>query len=290
MRVTDLTKRYKTTLALNHLTLEVPTGALFGLLGPNGAGKSTLIRLLLGFIFPDAGRIERGPFTPDQIGYLPERPYFPPRCPIREYLWTVGRVSNLPASTLPQIIAARLQQVGLAQAANWPIGACSKGMLQRLGLAAALLSDPPFLILDEPTSGLDPAWQKVFRELIQQLHGQGKTILFSTHRLSEVAELCTHVAILNKARLVRAGTLEEVLPFQPQVTIALTDLPPAVSTRLQALHPEIVLRDSQVTLNGQAVAHKAEVLRLLLDAGLDIQHLGQQRTTLEEFYLEALRQ
>ncbi len=133
----DLTKRYGGVLALDRLAVEIPEGAVFGLLGPNGSGKSTLVRLLMGFTFPDAGRLDRGGLAPWRIGYLPERPYFPPRSPVREYLRTVGSLSGLHGQSLSKAVEVRMEQVGLAQTAGWRIGAFSKGMLQRIAPAWA---------------------------------------------------------------------------------------------------------------------------------------------------------
>src|SRR5512146_2439176 len=223
--ISRLTKRYGATTALDDLTLAVPEGTVFGLLGPNASGKSTLIKLLLGFIFPDQGDIDLGSISPASIGYVPERPRFPPGCRIEEYLTTAGRLCGETGEGLRKDVHRCLCTVGLDHVAQWRIGASSKGMLQRLALAQALLGNPPVLILDEPMGGLDPAGQKAVRELVKALPVAGKTVLFSTHRLSEVAEVCSHLAILNRGRLVRAGALIEVLPLRPQVTIFVGQLP-----------------------------------------------------------------
>jgi ABC-2 type transport system ATP-binding protein len=288
IQVTNLTKRYGSTLALDGLTLTVPSGAVFGLLGPNGSGKSTFMKLLMRFIFPDEGEMDRGSLATHQIGYLPERIFFPMGSRIAEYLLAIGELGGLGGGALRERVDTVLRHVGLNDVSQLRIRACSKGMLQRLGLAQALLDDPPFLLLDEPMGGLDPAWQRHLRDLIRLLHGEGKTILLSTHRLSEVAELCTHVAILRQGRLVRSGALAEVLPARPQLTIAVSALPSPLHDALRTLHPSIVVQDGLVTLRDDAIQRKPEVLRLLLDSRVDIRHLEQQRTTLEEVYLEAL--
>jgi ABC-2 type transport system ATP-binding protein len=287
IRLIHITKRYGATLALDQLTLTIPQGAIFGLLGPNGAGKSTLINLLMGFIFPDAGSIEHTSITPARMGYVPERPFFPTRCPAGEYLRVAGALSGLPNAILRETVAARLKQVGLAHAAQWRINQFSKGMLQRLALAQALLADPAFLILDEPMNGLDPTGQKASRDLIKTIGHDGKTVLFSTHRLDDIADVCTHVGILKQGRLVCAGTLNEVLPLRAQVVITTTCAVQAGS--FDQSHSDIAVRDNTITLTGIAIARKAEILRQLLDAGIDIQNLTHQRATLEEVYLEAQR-
>ncbi len=289
LAVTGLIKRYGPTTALDHLTLSIPGGTVFGLLGPNASGKSTLLKLLMGFIFPDQGQIDLGGLAPAAIGYVPERPHLPPGSRIGEYLHTAGRLAGLGGAQLQQEVARCLQTVGLEHVAGWRIRACSKGMLQRLALAQALLADPPVLVLDEPMGGLDPAGQKAIRELIKSLPAAGKTVLFSTHRLSEVTEVCSHLAILNRGRLIRTGPLAEVLPLRPQVTICVDHLPAEMGRLVAALDSDISITGNSILLEGEAVRRKAEVVRHLLDAGMDIASLNQQRATVEDVYLEAIR-
>lgn len=288
IRANQLSKRYGATLALDRLDLTVPPGAVFGLLGPNGSGKTTFIKLLLGLIFPDAGSVESGVVALRQIGYLPERIAIPPRSRIDEYLRLCAHLDGLRGAALDNAVDARLHQVGLDRVAGHRVGSCSKGMLQRLGLAVALIGDPPLLMLDEPMEGLDPAWQKLMRDLIGQLQRDGKTVLLSTHRLSDVAEVCDHIAILARGRLKRTGALADVLPLRERVVIDV-DRVAAFATRLTALGPGVTWQDGRVLLEGQAVARKGDVLRLLLDAGADVRGLAQERMTLEDVYLEALR-
>jgi ABC-2 type transport system ATP-binding protein len=286
----DLTKSYGGVLALDRLTLEIPGGAVFGLLGPNGSGKSTLVRLIMGFILPDVGRVDRGGLAAWQIGYLPERPYFPPWSPARECLETLGSLGGLRGRSLRRVVDGTLERMGLTEAAGWRIGAFSKGMLQRLSLAAAFLSDPPLIILDEPMEGLDPSWQKALRETIRSLHVEGKTILFSTHRLGDVAALCTHVGILSRGRLVRCGGLEEVAPLRSEVRIDVAGLLPETAAALAALDPAVDISSGGIVLSGDAVELKRRVLGMLVDAGADIVGISQPRASLEEVYLEAMSQ
>jgi ABC-2 type transport system ATP-binding protein len=177
----------------------------------------------------------------------------------------------------------------LGDAARMRLSACSKGMLQRLALAAALLADPPLLLLDEPMAGLDPAGQKAMRDLIASLPPSGKTVLLSTHRLSEVAEICTHVAILRRGCLVRVGPLAEVLPPRPRVTITVDQITPELAAALAHQHPDIVIKGNVITLDDQAIAQKNAVIRGLLENGADLQDLRHERASLEEIYLEAMR-
>jgi ABC-2 type transport system ATP-binding protein len=284
LSICEVGKRYNSTLALDRLSLEVPSGAVFGLLGPNGAGKTTLLRLVMGFIFPDAGQIDRRGLPVTRIGYLPERAFYPPRFSIRQYLATLSRLAGA-----PQVTESLLAQVGLQEAGSQRLGACSRGMLQRVGLAQALLGDPGLLLLDEPALGLDPAGQKFMREQILALHNVGKTVILSSHQLDEVTRVCTHVAVLSQGRLIRSSPLEALLAERSQVVIATGPLPPGLLGELESQGPGVSVTTEQVVLFGPAVAHKAEVLRRLLDAGVDIHRLSEERVSLEEVYLEATR-
>jgi ABC-2 type transport system ATP-binding protein len=287
IRAHEVTKSYGSTLALDGLSLEVPAGSVFGLLGPNGAGKTTFLRLAMGFVFPDAGRIDRKGLSPANIGYLPERAFYPPRFAIGQYLNTLGRLAGLNGRGLSQGVGHLLQQLHLHDTAGKRLGACSRGMLQRVGLAQALLGDPPLLLLDEPAQGLDPAGQKFMRDQILALSSAGKTVLLASHHLDQVARVCTHVGVLYQGRLVRSGPLETILAPRPRVSIGVGPMPADLIATLASLAPGIAATDQLVTLDAEAVSHKAEVLRLLLNAGIDIRHMSEQYATLEDVYLEA---
>lgn len=284
-----LSKRYGATLALDRLNLTIPPGSAFGLLGPNGAGKSTFIKLLLELIMPDGGQLMLAGVARQQIGYLPERPAMPIRSHVSEYLTLMGRLGGLGGRRLHSAVEQRLVQVGMRRAAGLRIGACSKGMLQRLGLAVALIADPPLLVLDEPMEGLDPAWQKTVRELLVELNQQGKTVLLSTHRLSDVSRVCSHVAILAQGQLKADGALADVLPPRQQVFIGVGSMPDALRTALTSLHPDIRVGGAAIALSSDALPLKPQVLQMLLSAGVDIEDVTQQRLSLEEVYLEAVR-
>ncbi len=285
--VEALTKRYNSTLALDRLSLEIPAGAVFGLLGPNGAGKTTFLRLVMGFVSPDGGRLSRGGLPSNRIGYLPERAFYPTRFTVREYLRTQGRLAGLRGQNLCGAVDQLLQWAGLQAVATHRLAACSRGMLQRLGLAQALLGDPPLLLLDEPALGLDPAGHKFMREQIVALHQAGKTVLLCSHHLDEVTRVCSHVAVLSRGRLVRSGALDAILAPRAEVTMVTGTLPAALAARLASLDPDVRVVDNRLTLIGEATARKAEILRLLLDHGVDVRELSERHATLEEVYFEA---
>jgi ABC-2 type transport system ATP-binding protein len=287
IRAESLTKNYNATPALRQLTLEIPAGAVFGILGPNGAGKTTLLRLIMGFVLPTAGTIDRGGISPADIGYLPERAFYPPRFTVRNYLDTIAGLVGSPEKSQQDDTARLLQQVGLSEVADRRMGACSRGMLQRLGLAQALLGDPDLLILDEPALGLDPGGQLFMREQIAALHRTGKTVLLSSHHLDEVTRVCTHVAVLSRGRLVRAGDLATMLTPRARIVIESSPVPPELAQQLHAQLPNITINDQRIVIEGDAVSKKAEILRLLLDHNVDIRQLSEVHSTLEEIFMEA---
>lgn len=288
--IRNLTKSYGDVTALRDLSLAVPAGTVYGVLGPNGAGKTTLLRLIVGLIFPDRGEITLDGCRPHELGYLPERPHFPGRFRLGEYLEIAGRASGLEGPALKGAVGRVLVQTGLARVVSYKLSTCSKGMLQRLGVAQTLLTDPPLIMMDEPFSGLDPAAQAAMRHLIWELSAAGRTLLLSTHRLSDVNQMCSHIAILSHGRLARSGPLEEVLVPRSQLLIRVDRLPALIAWQLTQLHPAVSVQDDEVILPEEAVRFKGQCLRILLDARIDVLHLEQQRATLEEVYLQTVHQ
>lgn len=298
LRTSGLTKRYGSTLALDRLSLDVPAGAVFGLLGPNGSGKTTFLKLVMGFIFPEAGQIDRGGLSTARIGYLSEHAFYPTRFTARDYLSALGQLSGLTGKILNRDIDRLLGQLGLEEFAGRRLGALSRGTLQRVGLAQVLLGNPDLILLDEPVLGLDPAAQKFMRDQIVALHLAGKTVFLCSHNLDEVTRICTHIAVLKQGKLLHAGPLPEMLgarSARTEIVITTGSLPADLSARLVSLAPGIAVGDGRVILAGsperdpgEAQSLKAHVLRLLLDAGIDIQRLEphqEQAASLEEIYL-----
>lgn len=218
--------RTTTFLGVENISLNIRPGEVFGLLGLNGSGKTTTIKLILGLLFPTSGSVRVfGNAAPDmeakrQIGYLPEVPYFYKYLTAREVLKFYGQLSGIDPKILPQRIDDVLNSVRMAEHAGRPMREYSKGMLQRVGLAQAMLHDPRIMVFDEPVTGLDPLGLKEMRDLIQSLNRAGKTIFFSSHSISEVEKVCHRVGILVKGKLARLaeqgewagreGSLEEI--------------------------------------------------------------------------------
>ncbi len=223
LRIEGLTKEFRLGLgrqrvvALDHLDLEVEQGEIFGFLGHNGAGKTTTIKLLLGLLFPTAGRawILDRPIqdvaVKQHVGFLPEAPYFYEYLTAAEFLTFYGQLFGLSRQVLAKKVDGLLAMVSLADARNLPLGKFSKGMLQRIGLAQALINDPHVVILDEPMSGLDPLGRRDVRDIILRLKDHGKTIFFSTHILPDVEMICDRVGILVKGQLRAVGAVHELV-------------------------------------------------------------------------------
>ncbi len=208
--------RHRPHRALDSLSLEIPRGDVFGLLGPNGAGKSTTLKLLLNLIWPTAGRVEvlGGPpgsvSARQRLGFLPENPTFYDHLTAEELLAYFAGLFGHRGEAGRRRASSLLDQVGLGADRRRPLRQVSKGMLQRVGLAQALVNDPELVILDEPMSGLDPIGRREVRELILRLRDAGRTIVFSSHVLSDAEMLCSRVGILAKGRLVALGGVSEL--------------------------------------------------------------------------------
>src|SRR5216110_1779745 len=208
--------RKRPKLALRPLTLSVEYGEIFGFLGPNGAGKTTTLKMLMGLVFPTSGTARilgmelDDPRMKAQIGFLPEQPYFYDYLTGRELLKYYGRLSGVDSKQLSQKTDAALVRVGLRDAANLQLRKFSKGMLQRVGIAQAILHDPKLVFFDEPMSGLDPMGRREVRDLMEQLKHEGKTVFFSTHILSDAEALCDRVAIIHRGELRGIGAVAEL--------------------------------------------------------------------------------
>ncbi len=212
----------RATEILSDITLSIPEGSVYGVLGPNGAGKTTLIHLIAGFKTPKAGSIQvcgleaNTQASRAQIGYLPERPYFADFLTGEGFLFYMGRLAGMEDAEIAARIPTVLQQVGMSHAAKLELKKYSKGMLQRIGIAQAILHDPKIILFDEPMSGLDPMGRQEVRELLVQLSRLGKTIIFSTHMMQDVEAICTHACMIKKGQLAMEGPIESF--FAQQLT------------------------------------------------------------------------
>jgi ABC-type multidrug transport system ATPase subunit len=293
-RTRGLRKLYRSTVAVDHVDLEVPEGAVLGMLGPNGSGKTTTIRMLLGLTTPTAGEIELfGARMPEaaaavlpQVGALVEGPGFHPFLSGRENLLRCAAAEPLLRSPdIPAAVDQALERVGLAAAANRRYRGYSLGMKQRMGLAAALLVRRRFVILDEPTNGLDPAGTREVRSVIADLHAAGTTVLVSSHLLSEVEATCTHVAVLHQGTVVAQGELKDLLESGNSGLLVRT---PSVEAAVEALRDNKI--PARATADGLLVdltsTTAPDVVATLVRADVPVHEVHRQRTGLEDLFAQ----
>lgn len=258
--------------AVNEVSLEVQQGEIYGFLGPNGAGKTTTIKMLMGLIYPSGGtatlfgRPLGDPLAKAKVGFLPESPYFYDYLTGREFLRFYGHLFGLLGNALEKRVDELLELVGMAHARDLQLRKFSKGMLQRVGIAQALINDPELVILDEPMSGLDPIGRKEVRDLILRLKESGKTVMFSSHILHDAELLCDRVAMIMKGRLVACGHVSELIAGDTthEVEMVIDRLLPEALERIKALASKVVLQGERVMAvltSQQDVDHAIDVIR-----------------------------
>ncbi len=278
--------------AVRGISFEVRRGQIFGFLGPNGAGKTTTIKMLTGLITPTSGRatiLGKEVPSPDamgNVGFLPENPYVYPYLTPREFVTLCGRLNGMGGSHLRKRVEEVIERVGIAYAIDRPVRALSKGMLQRTGLAAALVHDPELLILDEPMSGLDPVGRKEVRDLIVEEAQKKKTVFFSSHILSDVEMLCDAVCILRKGEVVVSGTISELVDKGVRRSeITLSDPPDALAEELGKLAQHIQRVGKTLVVDVQGDDAIKTVLERALAAGVPIESVTPKRETLEDIFV-----
>src|SRR4051794_38784318 len=248
-------------VAVKDLSLHIEPGEVYGLLGPNGSGKSTTLKVILGLVSPTAGRTKifgrdsREVGSREAVGFLPENPYFYKYLTGAETLRFYGKLCGLGGRELKNRIDEMLRLVGLQGARDRRLGGYSKGMLQRIGLAQALIQEPKLVVLDEPTAGVDPAGSREIRDLILDLKARGITVLLSSHLLAQVQEICDRVGILANGVLVREGRVEDLLAIENQTELILENATPEVLAQISALLQNsttrlVEHRQPQTTLEG----------------------------------------
>ncbi len=253
-------------VAVRELDLRVQAGEVYGLLGPNGSGKSTTLKIILGLVSPTRGKTEifgrdsNQVASHEAVGFLPENPYFYKYLTGTETLRFFGKLCGLRGSQLQKRIDELLELVGLTNARYRRLGTYSKGMLQRIGLAQALINEPKLVVLDEPTAGVDPAGSREIRNLIVDLKRRGITVLLSSHLLAQVQEICDHVGILANGVLVREGQLEELIAIENQTELVLENASDALVKEIETL-----AKNSSAKLVGRRRS-TTTLERLFLDA------------------------
>ena len=281
--------------ALQDLNLTVNEGEIFGLLGPNGAGKTTAIKIFMGLIFPTEGnaRIMGKPLgdrkVKAQIGFLPENPYFYDYLKGWEFLDYYGQLYGMNRRSRRAKTEEILELVGLTQAANLPLKGYSKGMLQRIGLAQALLNDPQIVFLDEPQSGLDPFGRKEMRDIILKLKEEGKTVFFSSHILSDAEMICDRVGILYKGKLINVGYLRDLLSAKiKEYEIVASNLQEEMLKDLEAKCERVVVRKQDVMLCVRQKADAEQIVRTILASPAQLVSYIPRQETLEEYFIRQI--
>ncbi|HEX5475762.1 MAG TPA: ABC transporter ATP-binding protein [Vicinamibacterales bacterium] len=300
IRTRELTKDYAVGFwrkrpyrALDRLSIEVAPGDIFGFLGPNGAGKTTTLKLLMQLIFATSGEAEiLGCPAGDlgvrrRIGYLPEHPYFYDHLTAEELLDYYGRLFGMPAADRRRRAGAMLDRLGIAAERRLPLRKFSKGMLQRVGLAQALLNEPEVIFLDEPMSGLDPLGRRDVRNLILELRDQGRTVFFSSHILSDAETLCSRVAMVVKGRLAAQGTLGELQAFDVRGwELIVAGAGEAIESRLRGRARRVTrIEGERYAVELSPEAHPESILAELTAAGASLVSINPLRATLEDLFV-----
>ena len=283
----------KKVFALTDLSLSVPAGTIFGLLGPNGAGKTTLIKLLLSITFPDSGsamilnenisniKIKR------KVGYLPENHKYPPYLTGGETLRFFGQLSGLDGTSLDKRIDELLELMNLSRWKKSKIKTYSKGMMQRLGLAQAMINDPELIFLDEPTDGVDPIGRKEIRDILVELKNRHKTIFLNSHILSEVELITDNVGILNKGKLIKEGTVKELTEKKEEYRLLFDNtLSDEILKTITGLKKE---KDQYYNLKVNGINELNSVIDYLRNRSILIKEIIPQKNTLEEMFISLIQ-
>ena len=295
----NLTKEYrvgfwqKRVQVLSDLNLSVGQGEIFGYLGPNGAGKTTTLKLLMGLVEPTSGeaRILGQPLgdvgIKQQVGFLPEQPYFYEYLTGRELLNFYGQLVGLDRFDRRERVHKLASQLRIESALDLPLRKYSKGMLQRIGLAQALLNDPKLVLLDEPMSGLDPIGRRQVRDLLLGLKEDGKTVFFSSHIIPDVEMVCDRVGILVSGRLVASGSLDDLLEAQvASIEVTVSQVPPELAQELDhLLLTRPIFRSERLLLTVKDEEALAELLPRLSEAKATVHSIIPQRESLEDYFL-----
>lgn len=288
-------KRKTAVTALADFSLDVHAGEIFGLLGPNGAGKTTFIKVLLEIVFPTSGtasllgRPIGDAAAKSGVGYLPENHRYPDFLTGEQVLRYFGKLSGVDSAQLERRIDEVLDLVDMVKWRKTKIRKYSKGMLQRIGLAQALINNPRLVMLDEPTDGVDPIGRKQIRDLLVRLRDEGRTVFLNSHLLSEVELICDRVAILNKGKLVRLGSVDELTTQQHVYSIGIAaPVPEALRMQWDATRLRAEFADGMLQLYIDDVAALNGVIDQLRAQAVPITSIQQKRQSLEDMFIEVI--
>jgi len=302
VETTDLTKKYGTLVAVNKLNLKVKSGTIHGFLGPNGAGKTTTIKILVGLLKPDGGRAVvlgeevqgDNPKARLKIGYMPELPKFPRHLKGWELLDIYGQMYGVPIQERRVRIRRLMEMVGLKGRENDLIGEYSKGMQQRLGIAQALLSEPELVILDEPSLGLDPVGMVEIREIIREVARGGVTVFLSSHLLSEVEQICTHISVIHRGTRLAEGPLREVISKISGSAVLEVEIAEPPDNAIEVIKSlpfisSVLVEGNKLVIETNADEDvRAQISRAITEAGGTIIYMNMKMKSLEEAFMRLI--
>jgi ABC-2 type transport system ATP-binding protein len=294
IETSHLRKEYGSNVAVRDLTLQVPIGEVFGFLGPNGAGKSTTVKMLLDLVRPTSGELRLFGHPPShtqtraRVGFLPEHFRFHEWLRASEFLMLHGKLHGMSPGPLSQRIPQLLELVGLAPSAQMRLSKFSKGMLQRIGLAQAILNQPALVFLDEPTSGLDPLGRRLVRDVIRRLKAEGTTIFLNSHFLSEVEITCDRVAFINDGRVVQIDTMADLLSRTTEVILRVDAWKPDLLSALETMGEHLQPDDTTLTMLVKDQEVVPAIAQLVLEHGVKLYELRPRQKSLEEIYVSII--
>jgi ABC-2 type transport system ATP-binding protein len=279
--------------ALNDVSLEVEKGEIFGFLGPNGAGKTTLIKILMGLTEPTSGtalvfgKPPRDAAVKARLGFLPESPYFYDHLTAREFLNLAAQLSGVPKSEAAGRVTGQLRLLRMENAADVQMRGFSRGMLQRMGIAQALVAEPELVVLDEPMGGLDPIGRKEFRDIIVGLRERGKTVFFSTHILSDVEMICDRVGIIIEGRMVEVGRLSEILTGDVEsIEVTVKGVTGKTQKILERISQHSIRSGDELLLTVKSEEEVDKIMAICREVGgIRVVGIVPHRLTLEDYFM-----
>ena len=295
IETTHLRKTFGSNVAVSDLTLTVECGEVFGVLGPHGAGKTTSVKMLLGLITPTAGEMRllgvsaRDYRVRQRIGFLPEHFRFHDWLTAFEFLQLHATLYHMPETVIRQRVPELLELVGLTQFAAQKLRGFSKGMLQRIGLAQALLNEPDLIILDEPTSGLDPVGRRLVRDIIRGLKERGATVFLNSHLLAEVESVCDRVAILDKGKLIKTGPVIGLTAAKPGYTIETHSLSQETAHKIAAAFPQVQVTGNVVHATFDDARQVNDLIDFLRSNQVDLISVAPIKVSLEDSFMQLIR-
>lgn len=299
--VNELSKVYKSgmkgreVVALSDVSLTVRRGDIFGLLGPNGAGKTTLVKTLLGSLHPTKGSAAingmsiNNPASRARVGFLPENHRFPDYLTGKQMMKIFGGMAGMGGGEIKARTNELLELVGMAKWHDTKIAKYSKGMMQRLGLAQALINEPDLIFLDEPTDGVDPVGRREIRDILNRLKEQGKTIFLNSHLLAEVEAVCDTVAILDKGKLIKTGPIMELTKISPTYHVETVALSLDAAEQVKRVFPNADMKHNNITVTFDETKQLTKLIDILRDNHVEITAAVPVKVSLEDSFLQLLR-